>query len=734
MRQVIDDRFELVSLLGEGAYGEVHRARDRATGRHVAIKILKERPDRPEQLERFLREGELTARLSHPGILRVHSAGTVDGRPYLACELVEGCLELGDAFLERVLVERAELVAQAAHALGHAHAQGIVHRDVKPANVLVDRHGRVRVADFGLAQAWDSERLTRTGAVVGTPLYLSPEQVKGHQTTPQSDVWALGLLLYEALTGELPWTAGNVQGLLGQILQLRVPSPLEHAPECPRPLAAVCLKALERDPHERYRDGEAFARDLDRALAGDAVEAKPTPSFLRPHVLAPLIGATLAVVVLAVAVRGGASAAAIRWSEPARLDWGGEGPIVLEGTLINAPPGCFVRFGEQRFPVENARFSAPLDLPDGEHRLTASILRGEDVLGETSRTLRVDRTPPVLTLTTAEDAIARKKEFSLSGEVDDGGARVRVRCGEQTRTVARRFVFDVQLSSGRNVLEVVAADGLGNRVTARRTVWLPPTWFGDLPANERPPLPLPPGVDFGGPEREYVNVADGSVLVWVPRPREEDGLFPMRTGRRYVRLHSFFLGKHEVTREQYLRFCRETGRRPPRDPPWPTGPRHPIGGVSWFDATAYCKWAGVILPSEAQWEYAARSLDGRNYPWGFLPSRGHGNFANAKGHQDPFPQTAPVGSFPRSASPFGAEDMGGNVFEWIHDWEGAFDAPDVDGEPDVDYRGPPRGTRKVVRGGGFDHPYSTGKCSNRQVEDPNRRLDHTGFRVARSSR
>jgi TPR repeat protein len=285
------------------------RARDQRTGREVALKLVMGALDRTRR-ERFQREAEVTGALSHPGIVRVHTAGIGPGeRPYIAYELVDG------AGLDRVLEDaprgrRLELVRDVARALGHAHARGIVHRDVKPENVLVDREGRVRVADFGLAAASDLERLTRSGTIVGTPSYMAPEQITGERGAvgPWSDVWSLGVLLYLALTDALPFAAENLVTLSMQIATKDPEAPRSVDPTIPRDVEAVCLKALSRAPATRYQDGEALAADLDRALRGEHVSAVRPPALAgmaRPLLWATPIALSFAGLVVAYALASG---------------------------------------------------------------------------------------------------------------------------------------------------------------------------------------------------------------------------------------------------------------------------------------------------------------------------------------------------------------------------------------------------------------------------------------------
>ncbi|RMG17670.1 MAG: serine/threonine protein kinase, partial [Planctomycetota bacterium] len=259
------------ALLGRGAMGSVYRAREVATGRAVALKVL-QRVDDPRRRRRFEREARLAAAFDHPGIVKVHSAGTLQGIPYLACELIEG-RELHTLYSEVSLERRVGWLRDAARALGHAHRRGIVHRDVKGANLLVDGEGRLRVVDFGVASARDVERLTRTGQWIGTPSHMAPEQFGGEALGPPCDVWALGVELYLAATGRLPFAAESPIELAGQVSKAACPRPRALSSEVSPELEAVILAALRPDAAERYPDGDALADDLDRLLAGERPRA-----------------------------------------------------------------------------------------------------------------------------------------------------------------------------------------------------------------------------------------------------------------------------------------------------------------------------------------------------------------------------------------------------------------------------------------------------------------------------
>lgn len=289
------ERLQVISELGEGATGTVYRVRDRATGGMFALKVL--RSASPRAVLRFQREATLTASLRHPNVVSVHNTGVFEGRCFIAYELIEGARGLGVAFHGEALRRRIELLRDAARGLGHAHAHGIVHRDVKPDNVLVGEDGRARVTDFGLALTEDAERLTRTGAMVGTPYYMAPEQADGHlgSPVPATDVWALGVILYEALTDERPFDGESLMELVAQIAAA-APTPPSRIRPVPRSLEDLCLKALQSNAAARPPDGEAFARALEDWLAHGGSTRVP-----RRTLLAGLTGLTV-VSALALAV------------------------------------------------------------------------------------------------------------------------------------------------------------------------------------------------------------------------------------------------------------------------------------------------------------------------------------------------------------------------------------------------------------------------------------------------
>jgi eukaryotic-like serine/threonine-protein kinase len=264
---LVADRYRLLGRLGSGGMADVWCAEDTMLDRRVALKFLHERFAQDEQfVERFRREASAAAGLQHPNVVGVFDRGTHEGNHYIAMEYVEGA-SLNDLIQRGLSVgEALEIVRQVLAGAGYAHANGIVHRDLKPQNVLVDAEGRARVTDFGIARAGVSE-ITQTGSVLGTAQYLSPEQAQGLPVTAASDIYSIGVLLYEALTGRVPFEAESPVSVALKQVSERPRPPSELNPAVSRALDAVVLKALAKEPANRFASAEEFQAALDAAQA-----------------------------------------------------------------------------------------------------------------------------------------------------------------------------------------------------------------------------------------------------------------------------------------------------------------------------------------------------------------------------------------------------------------------------------------------------------------------------------
>ncbi|MCC6671199.1 MAG: tetratricopeptide repeat protein [Planctomycetes bacterium] len=299
--------YRLVREVGRGGMGVVWEAEQVALDRRVAVKVLRAQVTaEPRRIARFKREAAMAARLRHPGIVEVYGVGEQDEVFWYAMELVDGeplgAVD-GTTGKLRPLAQRVELVAEVAEALGHAHTQGVVHRDVKPGNILVRRDGRAVLTDFGLAHDEALPTITIEGSFQGTPHYVSPEQANGLRVDARSDVFSLGVTLYELLTRVRPFDAPTTAEVLERVRHEDPLDPARVDPHVPADLAAVVLKALEKDPAARYPDGGAMAADLRAFLAGQPVSARRrgrVALFLRRVRREPVKAALVGVLTLSV--------------------------------------------------------------------------------------------------------------------------------------------------------------------------------------------------------------------------------------------------------------------------------------------------------------------------------------------------------------------------------------------------------------------------------------------------
>jgi eukaryotic-like serine/threonine-protein kinase len=279
------DRYRIVEQIGVGGMAVVYKARDARLDRLVAVKIIRKgrirADDLAQLLERFDREARALAHLSHPNIVKIHDYGKFNGVPYFVMEYLAGGT-LKNRMKQRLpWAESAKLLAPIACALQYAHQRGIIHRDVKPANVLLTETGQALLSDFGIAkllESVESTGLTEAGSGIGTPEYMAPEQWVG-QAVPQTDVYALGIVFYQMITGRLPHEADTPAGMLLKHVNEPVPRPKDLVPDLPDLVETMLLKALAKRPEARYATMEEFATVLERLAGGEAAlyQRRPTP-------------------------------------------------------------------------------------------------------------------------------------------------------------------------------------------------------------------------------------------------------------------------------------------------------------------------------------------------------------------------------------------------------------------------------------------------------------------------
>ncbi len=448
---LLSNRYEILELLGAGGMGTVYKARDRELDRVIALKLIRpELASDPEILQRFKQELILARQVTHKNVNRIFDLGDAEGMKFLTMEFVDGH-DLKALIRQRGKFspdEAAEIIRQSCRALFAAHSEGVVHRDLKPHNIMVDKAGKVSVMDFGLATSLETTGMTRSGALLGTPEYMSPEQAKGESADHRSDVFSLGIIFYELLTGNSPYRADTAYGTLLKRTQERPPPPTQMAPDTPRYMSDVVLKCLQIDPQDRYQTALEVLRDLDTRSSPRAPSLVTTvPARFRASVQAHRRAAMAIGAVLAVALT-----ATIFFA--ARSVWRGrsaaQGPVVSLAIL----------------PFQNASGDAELDwLSTGlADMLSTDVGQSKDLRAvppdRLNQILKDLRFSPASSLDAA--TLKRVAEFSnadvlVSGKYLKLGSQIRIDASLQDLKRGQVVPLKAEASSDSQLLEAVSA-------------------------------------------------------------------------------------------------------------------------------------------------------------------------------------------------------------------------------------------------------------------------------------
>ena len=849
--------YRIVGLLGRGGMADVYRAEDERLGREVALKAVPPEFARdPERVERFEQEVRAAARLTHTNVVTVYEFGQGAGQHFYTMALMPG----GDlkvrirAHPDGMPPAEARAVAAAmARALDYAHRQGFVHRDVKPENILFGEDGSAQLTDFGIARAMSSgTRMTATGMSIGSPHYMSPEQARGKEVDGRSDLYSLGVVLYEMLTGRVPFDAADTFA----VGLSHINDPVPELPPAQQDWQPVVDRLLAKSPDDRF----GSAADLAKILASDApaqalaTRVMPTGrdhgSPARPQEPAPrlapwattrrgplaaLAGAALALAVVTIGYdalqdaagperrppTGGGGSAAVqpapaqpapiptrpsdpgnpfdvedREEEPSN-DGGADAevraappppapasppppppapePVLGGGALLvveTTPPGAEVLVDGElvgETPLERADIRAgvrevtlrhphyaTLRIPDRNFE-DGVALRLERVLTRGAGRLTVTATPRDAWVEVDGQRLAERTPVTLE-DLPAGTVQLTVGAAEhRPLTVAVDIPRD-GLARLEPALEPIPFGSLTlDLEPADATVTLE-----DAELRYRPGVRLPQGahrvlvsregyrdvtrtIDVSGDTRVRIALEqlqagdsrefDGMEFVWIPGGEFRMGstsreAFDDEQPIRQVRIgEGFWLGKHEVTQSEWQRVM---GSNPSGFDE--CGPSCPVERVSWNDAQEFigrlnARGGGnrYRLPTEAEWEYAARAGTTTGYWWGNAIGDNRAN-CDGCGSQWDDESTAPVGSF--AANAWGLHDVHGNVWEWVQDcWHDSYEGAPGDGSAWTS--GGDCG-RRVLRGGSwYNYPRNL-RAADRGWSDVGSRSGNVGFRVART--
>ncbi|HEY44209.1 MAG TPA: SUMF1/EgtB/PvdO family nonheme iron enzyme [Anaerolineae bacterium] len=679
-------RYELISELGRGGMATVYRARDPFFDRDVAIKLLpREFLHDPTFKARFEREAKTIAALEHSAIVPVHDFGEEEGQPFLVMRYMSGG-SLVNRLEQRPLTfeEISTIVSRIATALDEAHKKGMIHRDLKPGNILFDAHEDAFLSDFGIVKL-TQETATFTGsAIIGTPAYMNPEQARGDPALdPRSDVYALGVILFEMLSGKPPYEADTPMGLAVKHITEPVPSILEVKPDLPPNFELMIKRALAKEPEDRYASAGELAKEFTEMVASERSYARPP--------IPTLIEET-----------------------PEGLD-----EELPEATLLEEPAA----------PKDPAQVVQPIVTPDlRPEQVTEGVLSRYrryfiaigGILAVAIIVLLVAQRPTsstdVSTPPTSSDELAHlqltETEESLIPSAE---------------TVAAGLTREAQIVS--TMTPTITPTARSKKIS---TPTSPGVAFGFNSIDESEMVYIPPGPFMMGssPEVGYVICLD-----FPPEDKDPEDCqmswFNRESPPHEVYLSGYWIHTTEVTISQYTLCVKDGACRSNDQRGRP--PDHPVTNITWEWAREYCQWAGLDLPTEAQWEKAARGPTDQLWPWG--DSIGV-EFLNSV--ENNINNTTAVGSYPSGASYYGLLDMAGNVWEFVFDWfDKEFYSSAEASQPDPTGPSSSPLNQRVRRGGSYGGEgggdFNDARVSARQGIGPSYPSYEVGFRCAGSA-
>ena len=702
--------YDLVDRLGSGGQASVYKGIQLSMNRPVAIKVIRAGSEAPEtEVGRFMREARVLAKLRHDNIVQAIDYGEHEGTRYLVMEFVEGqsILDIMKVTPALGVLRSTEIALHVARALEHAAKFDVMHRDVKPANIVITTAGKAILVDFGLAKPGDGDlQVTMAGMTVGTPHYMPPEQIRGEsELDSRVDIYALGGTFYHMLTGVVPFDRETKAQIL--ISHLRDPVVLpDNLPEpIPDDIFDIIKKAMKKNRDKRYQSVSEMVADLETTLhrlkgtgPGPVLQAVPAGPVVAPVSSRRRSGRPPAQAPGSVATDAAAAGkvrqltreleqertrtrAAIKERDDLKAQLTAARTSLERIRSSSRPSSTLAQVGTSRDAERVARLERELIEVRKKAESEAETLRQER-----DRALKEWQTEERRARKAAEEheselaihAISSKQQPTVEEDEDDLGV-TDVRLPAFTPTPPEDDDDDLGATDVR--LPVVGADQPLSK-----------------PAREAPMSYVNRGYFVAG--------EDEGKDVEIPRYQ--------------AHLSSFWVDIYPVTNRHYAEYIADTGATPPQhwkgEAPPPDALDHPVVWITWQDAAAYADWCGKRLPTLLEWQKAARGSDGRHFPWGneLDPTR-----LNCK--ETGIAATTPATRYEHSQSPFGIHDAAGNVAEWV---DGQFNVPGV------------QATGQVVRavcGGSFRDTITRSRCASRRGYPDGGKAPFVGFRCARNS-
>ncbi len=775
MKAEFSNRYEVLESLGHGGMGAIYKAKQKQPPRVVVLKVMLNGKFASRRYRmRFEREAQAVARLKHPGIVSVYEYGEVNGQPYFTMEYVEGC-SVRDYVQRHSLEKRqiCELVMKTCKAVAYAHQRGVIHRDIKPTNILVDGEGNPRLLDFGLARlagdyADEQPQMTEAGEVMGTPSYMSPEQTLGRpeELDIRTDVYSIGVLFYELLTGTLPYRTDRTRPLesLRTIREYVPKRPSAVNAKLDGDLDCIVMKCLEKERDLRYQSAVELSEDVGRYLRGQPVEARPSTTFYHFRKLIwrhrglvfPIVGLVLALLgvsgvfvwQLSVAERR-ARLNAGKANEATALAQQKQDKLVrfiMDLQTVRRRVDGLMAEGRWEDAHRIAAFAEEQLPPEAGLTGLAAEVRSNIATATADEAAKIAALIGEMRFQDARERIQRLRELAqklelsaLAGQMNQAAASFDEDCWQslfrhiqQNTRSARaleRFLVECpgnpHAREGRDLLDKLiagirfsqwpfdASEALQNQKLTAEVLELPPTYALELPGGAKMSFALVPAGDF-----------------MMGCSREGKGFNADQQPEHPVRITSpFYVSVTEVTREQ---FEAVTGRASA------TGDETAADRVaglpaaaSWDDAQAFCAKLtnrnkdrlAVRLPTEAEWEYACRAGSERLYSFGDDAALSEAPDCawydvNSQGRVHAVARSKP--------NAWGLCDMHGNMLEWCRDW---YDARYYLSSPLQDPPGPKTGTYRVLRGGSWAEAPEEMRSAYRKAAPPDSLRPTYGFRV-----